>query len=305
MTDNQIRHSRQRELYSLLGDLPARDREIRVLQREVASGDQYQIEKLLLDLNGIEDVPAYFVKPVGATGRLPVVLFNHWHGGQYELGKQELIRGHREANLPTYAEELTRLGFAALCIDQWAFGQRSTRSEGDIFKDMLWHGRVMWGMMVYDGLRAVDYLAGREDVDAGRIATLGMSMGSTMSWWLAALDERIERCVDICGLTDYQSLLDGGYLRGHGIYYYVPGLLKHFTASQINELIVPRAHLALEGNCDPLTPARGLDRIDAELRQAYAAAKVPERWEIFREDVGHVETPAMRAKALEFLKKRF
>ncbi len=54
---------------------------------------------------------------------------------------------------------MTRRGYAALCIDTWAFGERRGRTESEIFKQMLWTGRVMWGMMVYDSLRAVDYLA--------------------------------------------------------------------------------------------------------------------------------------------------
>ena len=83
----------------------------------------------------------------------------------------------------------TSAGYAALCIDTWAFGERRGRSEGHIFKHMLWHGQVMWGMMVYDNLRALDYLVAREDVDETRTATLGISMGSTMAWWTAALDE--------------------------------------------------------------------------------------------------------------------
>ena len=68
---------------------------------------------------------------------------------------------------------------------------------------MLWEGQVMWGMMVYDSLRAIDYLVSRPDVDAARVATLGLSMGSTMAWWVAALDTRIKVCVDICCLTDF------------------------------------------------------------------------------------------------------
>ena len=73
---------------------------------------------------------------------------------------------------------------------------------------MLWRGRVMWGMMVYDSLRALDYLASRRDVDRSRLGTLGLSMGSTMAWWVAALDERVKACVDICCLTDYEALMD-------------------------------------------------------------------------------------------------
>ena len=42
-----------------------------------------------------------------------------------------------------------------------------------------------------DALRGLDYLAARPEVDAARLGTLGLSMGSTMAWWLAALDERV------------------------------------------------------------------------------------------------------------------
>ena len=55
-----------------------------------------------------------------------------------------------------------------------------------------------------------------------------------MAWWLAALDERIKVTVDICCLTDFQTLLAKKNLSAHGVYYYVPRLLKHFTTAQIN-----------------------------------------------------------------------
>ncbi|HEY1686557.1 MAG TPA: dienelactone hydrolase family protein [Tepidisphaeraceae bacterium] len=302
MDDRDI-EARRRQLYSLLGDLPPRDRPIAVLERQTLPSEKYHLEKLLLDLNGIENVPAYFVKPLQSQGKLPTILYNHWHGGQYDVGKEGLIHANRKSPPTSYAELLTQMGYAALCVDHWAFGERNTRSESDIFKDMLWHGQVMWGMMVYDSLRAVDYLVGREDVDANRIGTLGMSMGSTMAYWLAALDERVKICVDICCLTDFQALMDANNLKGHGLYYYVPGLLKHFTLAEINELIVPRPHLGLAGNLDELTPPAGLDRIDAALKKSYADAGVPERWMLVREDVGHTETLMMRKEIVDFLKR--
>ena len=82
-------------------------------------------------------------------------------------------------------------------------------------------------------------------------------MGSTMAWWLAALDERVKVCVDLCCLTDFAALIETRGLDGHGIYYYVPRLLKHFTTAEINALIAPRPHLALAGNYDRLTPSPG------------------------------------------------
>jgi len=294
---------RRRELYALLGDLPERSRAIAGQKREEQERDGYVLETWELDLNGIEPVPAYLARPRASSGRLPAVLFNHSHGGGYKIGKQEFVDGRSYLQPVPYAKVLTDLGYAALCVDHWVFGERSHTTEPDMFKAMLWQGQVLWGMMVYDSLRAVDWLVERPFVDASRVATLGISMGSTMAWWLAALDERVKVTVDICCLTDFHTLLAKKGLGGHGVYYYVPGLLKRFTTSQINALIAPRAHLGLAGLQDKLTPVEGLDVIDRELTRVYAEGGHPERWKLLRYDVGHMETPEGRQEIVAFLKR--
>lgn len=290
-------------LYDLMGDLPERDRPVSVRKVDEEEREHYLLERLELDLNGIEPVPAYFVSPKGSSGPLPTVLFNHSHGGGYEIGKKEFIEGREYLQNPPYAEVITSLGWRGLCIDAWVFGERSHTSEADMFKEMLWKGQVLWGMMVYDALKAVDYLVTRPDVDATRIATLGISMGSTMAWWLAALDERIKVTVDICCLTDFQTLIDKKGLSLHGVYYYVPRLLKYFTAAQINALIAPRAHLGLAGIRDPLTPVEGLDIIESELNRVYTEKGSPEKWKLLRYDVEHQETLEGRQEIIAFLRK--
>ena len=295
--------ARRQELYNLLGDLPERDRPISATKIDEREHDGYILEKLTLDLNGIESVPAYFARPKELSGKAPTVLYNHAHGGDYALGKEEFIKGLNAIQHPPYAKALTERGYCGLCMDTWVFGERHHRTESSVFKEMLWKGQVLWGMMVYDSIRGIDYLVTRPEVDVGRLATLGLSMGSTMAWWVAALDTRIKVCVDICCLTDFHALIEANGLDGHGIYYYVPNLLKHFTTAQINGLIAPRAHLSLAGNLDTLTPPAGLDRIDSELKKVYAAYGVPERWKLLRYDIGHEETPIMRAEILQFLEQ--
>jgi len=297
------KEARRRQLYKLLGDLPDRKRKISVSKIDEEKRASYVLEKLLLDLNGIEPVPAYFVYPRDKKGPFPAILYNHAHGGNYVLGKDELIYGREALQKPPYAEVLTQKGYCALCIDAWCFGERRGRTESETFKQMLWMGQVLWGMMVYDSLRAIDYLVSRPDVDASRLGTMGISMGSTMAWWVAALDTRIKVCIDICCLTDFQALIESRGLDGHGIYYYVPGLLKHFTTSDINKLIVPRPHLSLAGNFDRLTPPQGLDRIDAELKEAYAQENAEDAWKLVRYNTGHFETAAMRKEILSFLER--
>jgi pimeloyl-ACP methyl ester carboxylesterase len=296
--------SRREELYGLLGKLPPRDRAVSA--KLVSSEDRgsYTLEKLVLDLNGEEAAPAYFASPKGASGKRPTVLFNHSHGGGYTIGKTEFIEGREYLGKPAYAEFLTSLGYNALCFDAWIFGERSGRTELDMYKEMIWNGRVLWGMMVYDALKAVDYLVTRPDVDAQRIATVGMSMGSSTAQWLGALDPRVKVIVDICCLTDWHTLVQVGGLRKHGIYYYVPDLLNHFTTGQMNALIAPRAHLSLAGNQDELTPVAGLEKVDRELRQVYAAAGHPENWQLLRYDGGHLENPEMREQIRRWLVER-
>lgn len=294
---------RRQELYDLLGRLPRR-RGVPFAQRlDREEREGYFLETLRLDLNGGEAVPAYLLLPKGGSPPYPAVLYNHAHGGDYERGKEELLQGSPFHQDPPYGELFGSLGIAAIAIDHWCFGERSRKSELYTAKRMLWHGQTLWGMMVFDTLRAFDYLVSRPEIDRRRVGTLGLSMGSTMAWWSAALEPRISLCVDLCCLTDFQALLDSGGLDGHGIYYYVPDLLNHFTTAEINALIAPRPHLSLAGEEDPLTPPEGLDRVERELRREYESLGVVGRWELHRYPSGHAEVPEMRATVEEWLRK--
>ena len=62
-------------------------------------------------------------------------------------------------------------------------------------------------MMMFDEFRAVDYLVSRPEVDGTRLGALGMSMGASKAWWLAALDPRVKVCMDVCCLTDDEELI--------------------------------------------------------------------------------------------------
>ncbi len=289
-------------LWSLLGTLPSRDRPISADCLAVFERDGYIVEHLLLELNGIEPVPAYFTTPKVRTGPLPTVLYNH-ASGAYEIGKQELLSGRPALTDPPYGKVLADLGIQALAIDSWAWGERRGRPESQLAKAMLWQGKSLWGMMVFDSVRAMDYLITRSDVIPGKIATMGLSMGSTMAWWTAALDPRIWLTIDLCCLTDFHTLIEMQGLDGHGLYYYVPGLLQHFSTADINRLIAPRPHLSLNGIYDPLTPELGLMRIDKQLCRVYGDMGASTAWKLFRSSTGHFETRAMRREVIAWLKR--
>lgn len=295
---------RRRELWALLGDLPWRHRPgpAKLLSTEEHEG--YTLERLVLDLNGIEPVPAILLIPHKRRRLAPGLLFMHWHGGMYDLGKDQLLKGVEEQ--PAYAPVCAQKGVVTLAIDSWCFGQRKHETDGrigeqDAFKLMLWRGQVLFGMMMFDEFRALDYLASRSEVDARRLGALGMSMGATKAWWLTALDQRLKVCMDICCLTDYDELITAHALKEHGIYYYVPSLLKHFRTASINELIVPRPHLSVNGRQDPLTPPAGVEKIRDYLLPLYRkyGRESDCRIELF--DCAHVEMPEMRALVLRWM----
>ena len=300
---NSVQQDRRDQLYGLLCDLPPRNRNINASVVSVERKNGYVLEKLLLDLNGLQQVPAWFALPEKVEGRIPAVLFSHSHGGNYRLGKDELIQGNTYMPELPYAEALTQMGYGVLSIDHWVFGERRGPKESEFFKETLWKGQCMWGMIVYDSLRAMDYLCKRPEVDASRIGAIGMSMGSTMSWWIAALDTRVKVCADICCLTDFDALIADKGLDRHGVYYYVPSLIKHFSTTEINALIAPRAHLAIAGSLDSLTPMDGLQKIDQALKKEYEALGAADKWKLNIYEIGHFETQEMRQHLLDFLKK--
>lgn len=302
--DKLTKTVRRAELWGLLGDMPPLDRPVSVLSSSVEERGNYILERLVLDLNGIEPVPAYFVRPKGEMKKRPTVLFCHSHGGKYHLGKDELLQGNSYMPPPSYADDLTAAGYSALCIDSWVFGERAHWKESYAVKEMLWKGQTLWGMMIYDNIKAMDYLLSRDDVDGSRIASLGMSMGSTMSWWLAALDERIKVCADICCLTEFDALMRAGNVDDHGFFYFVPGLLKHFTAGEINALISPRPHISVDGLLDPLTPADGLQLLDEQISAAYAEEGAEGGFVLKTYEIHHHELPEMRRDVMQFLKER-
>jgi hypothetical protein len=296
--------ARRKELWSLLGDLPWKHRPAAPRLLKTEKHDGYTLERLALDLNGEEEVPALLLIPEKRQTQSPGMLYIHWHGGMYDLGKEQLLTGVQVQ--PAYAPVLAEKGIVTLAIDSWCFGERKRVADGhtgeeDAFKLMLWQGQVLFGMMMFDEFRAMDYLASRPEVDPGRLGVLGMSMGATKAWWLAALDPRVSVCMDVCCLTDFEDLIRTRGLKGHGIYYYVPRLLQHFQTAQINELIVPRPHLSVNGRLDPLTPPLGVGKVRDYLLPLYRKRGREQDCEISLFDCAHVELPVMRERILAWM----
>ena len=251
---------------------------MKVLSQE-DRGD-YQLEKFEFDNGAGERVRGYCFLPKSAcVGRpAPAILYCHWHGGQYDIGKEEMLQTNAVPTAPGPA--LARKGYVVLGIDAYCFGERNgTGPDGpkqmggagemSAAKFQLWWGRSLWGMILRDDLMALDYLCSRPEVDRQRIGVTGISMGSTRAWWLMALDDRLKVGVCVACMTRYLDLIRHAMLQAHGIYYFVPGILKHFDTEAIIALSAPRPMLFMTGDQDSGSPVDGVSMIGGIVEKIY------------------------------------
>lgn len=287
-------------LWQLLGELPELPVDIPGELLDDSLSGPMRVQRWRLALNAFEPVPALLTLPASEPPRA-VVLYCHAHGGRFEIGKDELLQGRPALQTPPYGPVLAARGYAALAIDHWGFGARAHTSESALFKRWLWQGTTLWGLRVFDARAALTWIDTQPGLSKLPRIALGISMGSTLAWWTAALDERIAAVAELCCLAEFEALVDSGGYRGHAEYYFVPGLRREFTAASINALIAPRPHLSIAGRRDPLTPPAGLAAVDSALRTAYALAGAPQAWRQSVHEAGHEETPAMRTEVLAFV----
>src|ERR1019366_1042946 len=120
-----------------------------------------------------------------------------------------------------------------------------------------------------DDLIALDYLASRPEVDTERMGVTGMSMGSTRTWWLMALDERLKTGVAIACMTRYENLIEHGSIHEHDIGYFVPGMLTRFDSEAVIAMSAPRPILFQTGDRAGGSPVDGIRAIESAVRPVY------------------------------------
>jgi dienelactone hydrolase len=292
----------RRILRECLGEMPRRPSRpaVKTLDRRQRSG--YAVEKLEID-NGFDSViPSYLVIPDGLKGPAPAILLLHWHSGD----KAGPLFSKESQNV---LEPLVKRGFILLSIDSYFNGERlGTGPAGNVednienqrdslFKLNLWFGRTLFGMMLRDDMIAVDYLVSRPEVDRNRIGASGMSMGSTGAWWLGALDERVKAVVAVACFMRYRELIAHGQLRAHAMYFFIPGILKHFDTEAVLGLLAPRALLALTGDSDPTSPPDGMRILEKKLDAIYGLYGAREKFRsVVYPGVDHTYTPEMKSE---------
>lgn len=268
-------------------------------------GDGYAIEQVIYETEPGDFVPAYVLVPQGVDGDhpAPAVVCLHQHNGQWAIGKSEPA-GISGDPMHHTGKWLAQHGYVVLCPDAVCFEQRRGRRQENfqyehyLFCKYLLQGKSLIWKVILDVRRAVDYLAGRPEVDAGRIGAYGHSMGSTHAFMAAPWEPRLRAVVCNCCLPTYHAILRDEIL--HCFSNYVPGLLQYGDVGDIVGLAAPRAMLFNAGTRDNGSPIDEVRRAVARAREAYEEAGAPHAIRLFEEDAGHVFSPAMRAETLSW-----
>jgi dienelactone hydrolase len=295
-----------------LGELPPRPSPLKVRTIRVDRRDGYTVEKFVFDNGADSEVPGYIAIPAQRAGPCPAILTMHGHSSS-----KDNMFGY-EPTSQDVAEPLARRGYVVIGIDNYFGGERKGKGpagdlevmarnsdqEMSLFKLNLWLGRTLWGMMLRDEQIALDYLMSRPEVDSKRIGAQGMSMGSTRAWWLGAIDDRVRAVVGVACFTRYEDLIAIRALRAHGIYYFVPGILKHFDSEGVMALLAPRPFLALTGDRDAGSPPEGMKKLEQILTRFYKLHGQPDRFQsVIYPETGHVYNDDMKNRMIAWFDK--
>lgn len=174
--------------------------------------DTYKIEKVIF-----ESRPGYLVAgnlyiPKGRKFPLPAVVGTCGHS---DTGKAQLT-------YQSFAQGLARLGFIVLIIDPVGQGERVQYPDGKGkskigigVKEHLYMGNqqslvgeFLGSWFAWDGIRALDYLLTREEVDPKRIGVTGSSGGGTQTTWLCGLEQRWAMAAPSCFVTTFRRNME-------------------------------------------------------------------------------------------------
>jgi len=291
-------------LQAVMGPLPGQERRVAVDVRvsETHRDRGYTRQKISFASEPGDRVPAWLLVPDGGNGdpktRRPALLCLHQTIG---IGKDEPAGLGTNPDLD-YARELAELGFITIVPDYPNFGEyrRDVYAMGYASASM----KAIW-----NNIRAVDVLAGRPDVDAGRIGVIGHSLGGHNAIFTALFEPRIKAIISSCGFNAFPFYY-GGDIAGWSHAGYMPrlrtqyGLDLHKVPFDFPELIgalAPRAFFTNSPLHDANFAIEGVRVSLAAARPVYALLGEPDHLHGVFPDAGHSFPSSSRQAAYAFL----
>ena len=216
----------------------------------------YRIEKLYYESLPDLYVVANLYVPDSITAPVPAIL--------YTCGHAKTQKVHYQAHPRKFAQ----LGFVCLIIETIQWGEVCGEHYGPYNNGFFhWYSRgyTPGGVEVWNGIRGLDLLCQRTEVDTSRLGVTGNSGGGAQSWYIPAIDSRVKASASSCATGTIES-----HLHTYTINMACDCMMPINTYARdyhdIGALIAPRPFLIASTTNDPLY------KIDAP-RQAYTYTK--------------------------------
>jgi cephalosporin-C deacetylase-like acetyl esterase len=186
---------------------PLNPRVMRVVER-----DAYKIENVIFESRPGFLVTANLYVPKGRRFPLPGVVGSCGHSAN----------GKAIETYQSFAQGLARLGYVVLLFDPIGQGERMqyvdanwkpTRGTGTAEHNYAGIQQVLvderfWAWRAWDGIRALDYLITREEVDKRHLGITGNSGGGTMTTWLCGVEDRWTMAAPSCFVTEFRRNME-------------------------------------------------------------------------------------------------
>jgi len=229
-------------------------------------GDGYIVEMLHYQSRPHLYVTGNLYRPakIKQGERLPAVFYVCGHSNQGRDGNKTAYQSH--------GIWLAKHGYICLVVDSLQLGEIAAIHHGTYREGRWWwhsRGYTPAGVECLNGMRGIDYLSSRPDVDAQRIAVTGISGGGAATFWIAAADERVKVAVPVSGMADLQSYVSNRVINGHCDCMFLYNTFQ-WPWTRIAALIAPRALLFTNSDADAIFPMDANDRVINRLERVYS-----------------------------------
>lgn len=229
-------------------------------------GDGYEVDMLHYQSHPGLYVTGNLYRPATAKSgeKLPAIFYVCGHSGRGRNGNKVAYQSH--------GIWFARHGYLCLVVDTLQLGEIAAKHHGTYnLERWWWHARgyTPAGVEAWNGVRGIDYLVSRPDVDPERIAVTGISGGGAATFWVAAADERVRVAVPVSGMADLQSYVTNRVINGHCDCMFLYNTFR-WPWTRIASLVAPRPMLFVNSDNDRIFPMDANDRIHNRLERMYS-----------------------------------
>ena len=200
-----------------------------------------------------------------------------------------------------------RNGYVCLTIDSLQRGEIQGHHHGTHRLDRWWwtaRGYTPAGVEAWNGIRALDYLETRPEVDPKRIGVTGRSGGGAYSWWIAALDERIAAAVPVAGIASLKNHVVDGCVEGHCDCMFQVNTYR-WDYANIAALVAPRPLLIANTDKDAIFPLDGVIDVYNKTRRIYRLLGAEQNIGLTITEGPHKDTQPLRVPAFHWFERHF